>query len=36
LLHSVKGAIVYFNKFGWFFDKERREINKRVLKNLTL
>lgn len=24
----VKAAIYYLNKWGWFFDKERREINK--------
>ncbi|MDR1226375.1 MAG: glycosyltransferase family 2 protein [Prevotellaceae bacterium] len=30
----IKAAIYYFNKWGWLFDKERREINKRVLKEL--
>ena len=28
----VVNMIKYFNKWGWFFDKERREWNKRVLK----
>lgn len=27
----VKSAITYFNKWGWFFDKERRVINKKVV-----
>lgn len=31
LLEHIKSAVKYFNKFGWFFDKERREMNKRVL-----
>lgn len=25
----IKSAIYYFNKWGWFFDKERREVNKK-------
>ena len=24
-------AITYFNKYGWFFDKERKRINNEVL-----
>lgn len=31
-LISIKSSIQYFNKWGWLFDKERREINSRVLK----
>lgn len=31
LLEHIKSAIKYFNKFGWFFDKERNEMNERVL-----
>jgi len=27
----LKSAIYYFNKWGWFFDSSRREINKRTL-----
>ena len=27
----INSAITYFNKWGWFFDKERVEINKRAL-----
>ncbi len=26
----IKSAIKYFNKWGWLFDKKRREINKRI------
>ncbi|SIS78276.1 hypothetical protein SAMN05421786_10251 [Chryseobacterium ureilyticum] len=28
----VKSCIHYFNKYGWLFDSERREINKKTLK----
>ncbi len=28
LLIHIKSAVKYFNKWGWFFDKKRREINK--------
>lgn len=31
---GIKSAIYYFNKWGWFFDKERREINKKTLGSL--
>lgn len=27
----LKSTIYYFNKWGWFFDKERRKINKQTL-----
>ena len=27
----IKSAIHYFNKWGWFFDSERRKVNKAVL-----
>lgn len=32
-IHMVN-MIKYFNKWGWFFDKERREWNSRILKEL--
>ncbi len=32
LLIHCKGMIYYFNKWGWLFDKKRREINKIVKK----
>jgi GT2 family glycosyltransferase len=35
LYYHIKSAIKYFNKYGWFFDKERKEINKRILKKLS-
>ncbi|MBC9933812.1 glycosyltransferase [Chitinophaga qingshengii] len=28
LKYHIKSAIYYFNKWGWFFDKERSKINK--------
>jgi GT2 family glycosyltransferase len=28
----IKAAVYYFNKWGWFFDKERRAINKNIIK----
>lgn len=31
LVAHIKSAVRYFNKFGWVFDKERREMNKQVL-----
>jgi GT2 family glycosyltransferase len=30
----VKSAIYYFNKWGWFFDSERRQINNSILRNV--
>lgn len=34
LVYHIKSAIYYFNKWGWFFDKERDEINTRCLEEL--
>ena len=34
LFAHIKSAIKYFNKFGWFFDKERKEMNKQILSSL--
>jgi GT2 family glycosyltransferase len=31
MMYNVHGAYVYFNTWGWFFDKQRREINKKVI-----
>ena len=31
----IQSAIYYFNKYGWFFDKERTNINKNVFKELS-
>ncbi len=32
-IHLIN-MIKYFNKWGWFFDKERQEINRKTLENL--
>lgn len=32
----IKSAIKYFNKYGWFIDKERRKMNNAILKELDL
>ena len=34
LLIHIKSAIKYFNKFGWFFDKERKCMNKKILQEI--
>jgi GT2 family glycosyltransferase len=34
LRYHVKSAIKYFNKWGWFFDKDRSRINNQVLRKL--
>lgn len=31
---GMQSAIYYFNKWGWFFDKERKKINRETLKKL--
>ncbi|MHA4894111.1 glycosyltransferase family 2 protein [Pedobacter sp. PWIIR3] len=31
---GIQSAIYYFNKWGWFFDKERKKINQQVLRRL--
>lgn len=36
LLQSIKSAIYYFNKWGWFFDKERREVNKQAFSDINI
>ncbi len=30
-MQNLKSAIQYFNKWGWFFDAERKDINQRAL-----
>ncbi len=32
LIYHIKSAIYYFNKWGWFFDKKRKEVNDKILK----
>jgi GT2 family glycosyltransferase len=34
LKYHLDSAIKYFNKYGWLFDKEREEINKKTLEKL--
>ncbi len=34
LRYHVASAIKYFNKWGWFVDKERDELNKKVLRQI--
>lgn len=31
MLYNIHGAIIYFTKWGWFFDAERRRINDLVV-----
>lgn len=31
LYYHLDSAIKYFNKWGWFFDKERKEVNKKIV-----
>lgn len=33
MLYNIHGAFVYFFKWGWIFDSERKRINKTVIKN---
>ena len=30
----ITNMVKYFNKWGWFFDKERRKVNKEIIKQL--
>ncbi len=34
LKYHMKSAVRYFNKWGWFFDRERREINRRAIADI--
>ncbi len=29
-LHNIKSAVQYFNKWGWFFDEERKLVNQKA------
>ncbi|KIM09180.1 MAG: glycosyl transferase family 2 [Sulfurovum sp. PC08-66] len=31
MLMQIKSMIYYFNKWGWFFDRERKEINQKTI-----
>lgn len=30
----IRSAVLYFNKYGWIFDKERKEMNTRILNEI--
>ena len=32
----IQNIVRYFNKWGWFFDRERREINRKIAQHLAL
>lgn len=36
LFHHLQSAVYYFNKWGWFFDKRRKEINLKIIKTLEI
>jgi GT2 family glycosyltransferase len=36
LWEHIKSAIKYFNKWGWFFDDERKRMNKQILHEIIL
>jgi GT2 family glycosyltransferase len=36
LWEHIKSAIKYFNKWGWFFDKEKKRMNKQILDEIVL
>ena len=31
----IISAIKYYTKYGWFFDRERKEINKRLFQRIS-
>lgn len=33
MLYNIHGAVVYFNKWGWIFDSERKKINNKVIRD---
>jgi len=36
LFAHIRSSIYYFNKWGWFFDKERQKINKKTLELISI
>jgi GT2 family glycosyltransferase len=34
LIYHIKSSIKYFNKWGWFFDSKRNEINNKAIKRI--
>lgn len=35
LIAHMKSAVRYFNKFGWFIDFERQQMNKKIMEEIT-
>jgi GT2 family glycosyltransferase len=33
MLYNMHGAFIYFNKWGWIFDRERKTINAKMIEN---
>lgn len=33
-IQHIKSACRYFNKYGWFFDKERKQMNRQILREI--
>lgn len=33
MMYNIHGAFIYFTKYGWLFDQERKKINRRVIDN---
>ena len=36
MIEHIKSAVKYFNKWGWFFDKERKSMNRQIIKEVSL
>lgn len=36
LFAHIKSAVRYFNKYGWFFDSERKKMNQKILEEIAL
>lgn len=36
LRQHIKSAVLYFNKYGWVFDRERKEVNEKIMEELKL
>jgi GT2 family glycosyltransferase len=36
LWEHIKSAVKYFNKWGWFFDRERSHMNRKILNEIRL
>ena len=36
MFEHIKSTVKYFNKWGWFFDKERKRMNKNILNEISI